>query len=54
MPNSFMFCIHVTPLVLTDCAIVSSFSKSATLIPFFDASYATEEPAGPPPTITKS
>ena len=49
-----MLLIHVTPLVLTVSAIEFSFSINATLIPFFAAANAADEPAGPPPTTTKS
>jgi len=54
IPNSLMFWIHVTPLVLTVSAIEFSFSSKATLIPFFAAENAADDPAGPPPTTTKS
>ena len=54
MLNSLILLIHVTPLVLTVSAIEFSFSINATLIPVCAAVNAAEEPAGPPPTTTKS
>jgi len=43
-----MLSIHVTPLVLTVSAMSFSFSINATLIPFFAAAKAADDPAGPP------
>ena len=54
MPNSLTSSIQVTPLVLTVCAMESSFSNSTTLAPPDAAAYAADEPAGPPPTTITS